>query len=285
MLILSLGFYACLEKGRLSTRLSKTYLSHEKAHRDILNTYQSEVYKRLWRKSGSHALQENNPAQEISSPPTTKPQPPINRQCAKINLYPLVQEGRENHPILYELAARALRTFYAPLAKKQARFEYLLLDELLATARQFPPDRTFAFEKLELPHHQRLYYKMLKGTKQWNITTHLGLPPLLDYFKIAHEKDRICLCHAHPDLLTVLFGASVANTLYPEIHQKKGPALTRELVETHFHNARLFPPDPALLDLLEYGHHRHTEVKKMLVGTDQDLSLRQPVYLKAENSN
>lgn len=279
LLILSYGFYACWDKQTASNRIRTTYLSHEKANRKILNSYQSEVYKNLGRKTKPvETHEEEILEQEETFCIAVKPE--LNRECAKLNLFPLIQEGRERHPILYELAAKLIHTFYAPLGNREKRFEYHFLDALLASARAYPTDIPFAFEKLDLKKFQRVYYKMLRGTKEWNLAADIGYPPVLDYIKIAPGQEKLCLCHAHSDLFLVLFGQKMATALYPVVHQKDGPAFTQELVEKFCSEAHLMPLDLDLLALLEYGHHHHPELKKTLVATDNNVCLRKTVYLK-----
>ncbi|HSX10107.1 MAG TPA: hypothetical protein VLF94_00100 [Chlamydiales bacterium] len=286
LLILSYGFYACWDKQTASNRLRTTYVGHERANRKILNSYQSEVYKHLGRKAKpateAHAasLVEEEELPDEEQPQTQAKKPDPNHQCAKLNLWPLIQEGRECHPMLYELTANLIRTFYAPLSDGAKRFEYRLLDALLAAAKAFPRETPFAFEKILLPHYPLTYYKMLKGTKEWDLSAHVGYPPLLDYIKADPSKDKICLFHAHPDALTVLFGPTVAASLYSTVHQQGGPALTRELVEKHCSDARLLNLDPDLLALFEYGHPDHPEHKKTLIAHDHHISLRKTVYLQ-----
>lgn len=287
LLILSYGFYACWDKQTASNRLRTTYVGHEKVNRKILNSYQSAVYKNLGRK--------RNPATEIHAKELTDEEeifdkeetaaskaqkPDMNHQCAKLNLWPLIQEGRENHPVLYELAANLIRTFYGSLNEREKRFEYRFLDALLSAARAFPQDTPFAFEKILLEDYQLLYYKMLKGTKEWDLAANIGYPSLLDYIKASSGQDKICLFHAHPDVFTVLFGPKVAANLYPAIHQQNGPALTQEFVEKFCSEAHLISVDPELLKLLEYGRPDHPEHKKTIVAHDNHICLRQTVYLK-----
>jgi hypothetical protein len=278
LLILSYTFYACWDKQTASSRLRTTYRGHEIVHRKILNKYASEVYDQLTRKSKAPNPDEDEIYEEHEVSPKKATVPDFNHTCSKLNLYPLIQEGRENHPLLYELAARLIRLFYAPLSTEK-RFEYHILNSLLASAKAFPPDTPFAFEKLLLDDYQRIYYKMLKGTKQWHLPTNQGYPPLLDYIKSHPSHEKICLSHAHPDLLTVVFNESIATTLYPLIHQQDGPALTPELIRTLFSDAHQLEPDPALLLLLEYGHPNHSDPYRTLVAQDSNICLRQKVYL------
>jgi hypothetical protein len=192
----------------------------------------------------------------------------------------LIQEGREQHPLLYELAAKMIRTFYGQLAVKQKRFEYHLLDALLVAAKSAPAP--LALEKLDLGENQRIYYKMLKGTKKWDLSQALGYPSLLDYVKAEASSDKICLFHAHPDVMAVLFGDKVAARLHAEIHQQDGPLLTQELIERMGSEMHIITLDPEIFTLLELGRPHHEENKKTFIAEDNshEVSLKRNFYLK-----
>lgn len=120
---------------------------------------------------------------------------------------------------------------------------------------------------------------MLKGTKHWDLKQKIGYPPLLDYFKAIPSEEKICLFHAHPDMLSVLFNPRIAEKLYVEIHRKEGPPPTRELIERLSFETHSIGTDPDLLALLEYGRPHHIENKKAFV-SEGDLSLRKNLYMK-----
>lgn len=286
LLILSYGFYACWDKQLASSRLRTTYVSHEKVNRKILNSYQSKVYDHLGsQKKTPEPHEEETDEEEVSQPAQPKSKKPdLNRECARLNLWPLIQEGREAHPTLYELAAKMIRTFYSPLQNQKKRFEYHFLDALLAAAKAALQQRTpFALEKVDLNDAdlQRIYYKMLKGTKQWDLSLGLGYPSLLDYVKAERSTEKICLFHAHPDLITALFNGKIAASLYAEIHQKEGPAVTKELVEKVCSEHHQISVDPELFKLLEFGKPFHEEHKKTFIAEEGEISLRKNLYLKS----
>jgi hypothetical protein len=292
LLILSYGFYACWDKQTASHSLRTTYVGHEKVHRKILNSYQSEVYKNAGRHGGASISsstkevlaeeQEVFTEEEQKDPHFKKPD--LNRHCAKLNLWLLAQEGRANHPLLYEVAANMIRAFYKQLVPKEKQFEYHFLDALLTAIKTHPQNIPFSFEKVHLPDYQLLYYKMLKGTKDWDIAAGIGYPSLLDYVKFATVPEKICLFHAHPDVLHFLFGPQVAATLHSAIHTQGGPPPTQELVTRLCNEAHLMPPDPDLLALFEYGHPHHQEYQKTFIAHDQHVSLRKTVPLASKEN-
>lgn len=285
MLILTYGFYACWDKHVASNRLRKTYVGFETAHRKLLNTYQSEIYGTLRSKKAIPDPEEDEVSDRIEPEPKPLPTaPPLkaseaNAECAKLNLWPLIQEGRNAHPALYEAVARMIRTFYSSLSKEK-RFEYKFLDDLLASAKvALQDEKAFALEKVALSDYPLLYYKMLKGTQEWDLIEHVGYPTLLDYLKVDPQSQTTCLSHAHPDLFIALFGKDIAQSLYADIHRKGGPPLTSELIikacaENHQHL-----PDPQLLALFIFGHVDSQGKMKTLLAHEDQVYLRKTLFI------
>ncbi len=281
LLILSYSFWATWEKSTGSRRLGTAYLGLQKINRKYLNHFESELYQSLRQKP----LDKTSPAPSEPSAPKEAKIPALNEPCARLNLLPLITEGRDEHPFLYETAAKLFRTFYQPLFQNQPRFEYRFLDQLLASIKTaLEKESPFSLEKLSLKDAslQPLYYRMLRGTKEWDLSKGTGLPPLLDYLKCEPSSDKLCLFHAHPDLLSVLFNPKAAKQLFQKIHQEKAPPLTKELLEQICSEAHIFALDARLFDLLELGRPSHQpDIGRAYIETDEasHISLRKRLYL------
>lgn len=287
LLILSYAFYACWDQQFVSRHLQKAYVEHQTAHRKIINEYQSQVYKQ-WKRKGTKQKQPGaqKKVRSSSSKKTThqsSEEVGPNRECSKINLWPLIQEGKTAHPLLYEITAKLIRTFY-PSLYSQKGFEYRFLDLLLHSAKQSGQNEgPLALEKISFKEAslQKIYYQMLKGTKEWDLQSAVGYPPLLDYVKADPSSTKICLFHAHPDLLTTLFNVSIGEKLYQEIHRKEGPYLTADLIERICAEQALIALDPHLFQLLELGRPNHEETKKTLIAKEGQITLRKQVFFKS----
>lgn len=280
LLILSYCFWATWEKSTGSRRLGSAYLGVQKINRKYLNHFESELYQSLRQKT---AEKEAAPAAAPTAPKEAKI-PELNEPCARLNLLPLIVEGRDEHPFLYETAARLFRSFYQPLFPNQPRFEYRFLDHLLASIKTaLQKESPFFLEKLALNDAslQPLYYRMLRGTKEWDLSANSGLPPLLDYLKCEPSSEKLCLFHAHPDLLSVLFNPKAAKQLFRKIHQDKAPPLTKELLEQICSEAHIFALDARLFDLLELDRPSHkSHANRSYIETDETshISLRKRLY-------
>ena len=283
LLLLSLGTFTLLEQQAGNHRIRSTFLGHLKANRKILSHIESATYKtfRAVPNPNPHPKEKND--QEKDSQPKT---PLINPSCARLNLWPLIAEGKEEHPFLYELAAKLLKTLYGPfLFENKPRFEYRFLDLLLKRAKETfqKQGNQFPLEKLSLndPSLQLIYYQMLKGTKERGHKELIGYPSLLDSISLEESKAKVCLCHAHPEQIGALLGAKTAARLFQELHREERPPLTKEWIETICSecHARL---DPEIFAHLEIGRFNHDpKGKEVFIAEDSDthISLRKNVYL------
>ena len=135
LLILSFGTFAALEKQSGDRRIRSTFLGHLKANRKILSKCETENYRSFRAIPKPKTSEKTNTGKERQR---REPKAPLlNPECARINLWPLIQEGKNEHPLLYETVARLLRTFYGnALFENQSRFEYRFLDSFLKRAKE-----------------------------------------------------------------------------------------------------------------------------------------------------
>lgn len=285
LLILSYGYYAIADKHAAGIKLRNTYFSHIEANRKVLNQFESQFYNYSLKRAKPQTSAEEKQEKQDAGEEVNQKEPDFNHECARLNLWPLIQEGKLDHPVLYELAAKLIRTFYQPLFPKEKRFEYEFLDHLLSSAKKSNQnEKVFALEKVMLldPEMQKIYYKMLKGTKRWNLDAAIGFPPLGEYVTAELSQGKICLFHAHPDLLTVIFNPKMAWKLYSEIHKQDGSLLTKELIEKIGSETHTFAIDPKLIDLLQLsGYLDHKDQKMTFAADVGGLHLRKKISLES----
>ncbi len=278
LLIFSLGVFVSLEKQSGDRRLRSTYLGHIAANRKILSRWEGEAYKAFRGTTKSVAKPKT---QSQNKTPQKKKVPPVNPECARLNLWPLIQEGREEHPLLYDAAIKLLDTFYGPsLFAGKPQTKALFLHDFIKKAKIAIQKNQFCLEKLSLdPSFQVQYYKMLKGTKEWNLEEGLGYPSLLDMIKVEEAPSKICLNHAHPGQISALFGIKAGHLLYHEIHQDPPLSVTKDLIEQTCAKAHLIVFDPDLLSLIELEKSCHATTKKLtLIVKDGEVTIRKNIY-------
>lgn len=260
ILILSFATLAIHEKQIGARRIKTTFLGHIHAERKILSACEREAYNSFKSIPKPKKANSNNRSTTPHDNLPAKPNP--NSLCARINLQPLIDQGKETHPFLYSISAKMLKLFYEPLfTAKGAQSEYRFLDAWLNAARNLrgKQEENFSYEKIVFkdPAFQSLYYKMLKGTKTWNLREKRGYPSLLDYVQFDPKPTKICLAHSHPDLLSVLFNQRAADKLYAEVHKPKPPVVTKELIERICFETQMIYLDPELYGLLHLGAPSH----------------------------
>ena len=205
----------------LATQIESTYQAWQIANRKLLKAYENSRFD-TFREAPKEKVEEKPPSMRPLSP-EKPPKKQSNRSCARLNLWPLVADGKKEHPLLYETAASLLRSLYAkPLFGAEKRWETSLLDAVLQAAEQQHKDpkiSSILLEKLSLPVPKAsIFYRMLRGTRK-NIDN--PYPSLLDYFVCEEADAKICLPHASLELLTALFGEKTANELYREFQKEK----------------------------------------------------------------
>lgn len=286
--ILSFGAIVSLEKQVSAHRLRSSYLGHIAANREILDQTTSKFYASL--KRASNADEKEKKEKAASQNKELPPPPPINPNCARLNLFSLVDRDIHEDPFLYETAASLLRIFYGDtLFGKKARAEYKFLDAFLKEVRfQIVHQEFTVLEKVSFkdPQFRMIYYKMLKGTKTSDVLKGIGYPSLLDYIKIEPAPSKLCLYHAHPNLLSIFFTTKGAAKLYQAMHTPKAPPITQESIERICHEIHAPLLDPAAFDLFDIAQNRHQgSFKSTFIGVDPDshISLRKVVSLPKSN--
>ena len=285
LLIFACTFTLSLRKTAINQRVEKTYEAHMNASRKIRNSYESLCYKQL--RSVTKEPKEAN--HENSLPANRKKKTaPINPACARLNLWPLVIEGPEKHPAIYETAAEILRAFYSrALFNEEPRFEYCLLNALIEAARQAntnPNNSHLLLEKLSLKDLsvkrlyplQSIYYHMLRGTK--TLSANPGYPSLIDYFVIENNKSRLCLHHTSPQMLAALFGSRAGEVLYNEMQTSKEHLSLERLQDICAHNGKSALSEEFLQIIDLKSRDLHSSGQQILVKEDADVCLKQKVF-------
>jgi hypothetical protein len=313
--VLALGASLFLEKQVSAHRLRSSYLGHIAANREILEERASEFYASLNGqlvqsqsfKTGSNELSDKGGKQLAAhyrsgeSPPLTEeffqsqpglkkeekkrndtsqkkapPPPSINPLCARLDLSLLVEKGSEEKA-LYDTSSKLLRIFYQDLLAKTSETKFL--DALLKALRlQIGHQEFSGLEKVSFqdPHFQMIYYKMLKGMKD-NV-----YPSLLDYMKIESPSSKICLKHAHPQLLSIFFTDKGAARLYEALHTPKAPPVTKETIERICQEVHAPSLSREIFDLFEIDKSHDVPKETTLIGEDaaSHISLRKVVSIR-----
>jgi len=160
--------------------------------------------------------------------------PPLDK--SKFNLTALfeLQTEPKNHP-LYEICASLLHVLYEESLFKHTKhedLEYDLLNAMLKTYRTKGTIKTLSDLYPDAPHLQSIFYKMLKGTNQYDVSSKHGIAPLEDFF-ILDKTPSIHFSFASACLLKAVFGEKIALKILNEEKKKyetegKKISLTKE---------------------------------------------------------
>lgn len=280
LLIFAFGTFVVLEKQSGDRRLRKTYLGHVLANREILSKWESKTYKSFRSPKKEAVKKETQPNQ--------RELPEINPNCSRLNLWPLVQEGKEQNLALYEMTLKLLDTFYGKSLFERPEEKAIFLNAFLKKAQEMIQKNQFSLEKIAMDSaFQTRYYRMLKGTKTWIPEKGVGYPSLLDVIKVDEAPSKVCLCHAHQGQLIGIFGQKAGTLLFQEIHTEEGQVPTKEFVEEVFSRSHQLALNEEMFDLLEMGRHRHLEKgKTTLIAADDasGISLRKNIYTSKNGS-
>lgn len=253
----------------LSNSFSGYMSASRKAYNDSeLSYFQNILEKPKEKKNNSKSVQRKNSGNEKSRI--------IRPQYAKINIYPLVFEKKENHKELYNLIASMIKTLYSNQDFYTNRFEYQLLDNMLvAFKNQRKKKKEIDFANLTLRNDkiQKNYYRILKGTKYSDFAKQTGTPSLLDFVKIENSKLKIPIINASKELLTTCFNKSIASEI--EILQKQNPPknLTKAAISDMLLNHHC-KTDEKILDFFDFSKGLNKSKEKIFVGIDKKTQIK-----------
>jgi len=263
LLILSYGTTASLQNRIASRQNQKAHLGLRNAELKILQQCEQQHYSEL----PGTSIKSKKVKSAGTEPKIAKETPKFNLPSAQLNLFPLVDKGREEHPALYETAAKLLRTFY------QIQKEYKLLDAILAAAKSALHEKLrLPIETLAVKDFQPLYYTLLKGTKK--------IPPLIDYLKIERIPSQVNLFDADIHMLTVFFGTKTAELLYDKL-QESSTMHMDAILELDPHLAFV---DEAVWKLLNFTKAKPSHLTLSAQDAETGISLRKDLLLKPESA-
>lgn len=268
LLLLGFGTHLILEKQLTQNQLKSSYLGHVRAHRDILRQHEKQLYRQI-------DLPITPVPEKVGSEkkPKAKKSPLFNPLCARINILPLIREGKEKHPFLYELMLHILRTCYSPLFAHNTSFnESTFLNLFLKECGQFP---VVQFEKLFAQNEplRAFYYRMLKGSKQ----SQEEFPPLTDLIRADIKNSSICLVHAHVTMLKILFGEKIGFRLEEELKKESPTPLSREMIEHLYSELHKPLPKEELFAILAYRAVKQDRNKSSYMAHEDSVLLKKTI--------
>lgn len=241
------------------------------------NAVAKKRYNRIKPPPSSPKLSQEHPLPSVS--PTNKVRktytsprvafPPF--ENSKFNLLPLLELKTEpkNH-ILYEICASLFRELYKDSLFKQIKrdgLEYDLLNAILTTCRTKNTIKTLSDLYPQEAHLRRLFYKMLKGTNQYDLSIKQGIARLEDFFTLNKGPVIYFSCASIP-LLHALFGEKTTSKILSEEKQKYAKG-EKKIALTQDELTALLSHDPArsstILELDKHMTFSHKHMKQSTI--------------------
>lgn len=275
LLIIAISTNALLKNKISDDLVGKSVSGYMAASRKALNNAESFYFNSLQEKPAAKTgSKTSQPARQ--NPPAQEKNRQINIQNAKINIYPLVMDKKENHPRLYDLTASLMRTLYRGKNFYRKNFEKEILNSVLSAFEiQLKKDKDPHLSNLFLKNTalQKDYYKILKGTKYYDFSKNIGTPSLLDYMKFEKSESKISMKDASYELLLTIFNRAAAQEII--VLQKENPPknLTKEtllfICQKHH-----FTIDEQILDFFDFSNSAINSNEKTIVGIDKATNIK-----------
>lgn len=211
LLILSFFSSSFLHERIATAWETKALFGHFQADRAACNKVEQRTYRN--QKTGNKRKKEKSASSSRNY--VSRREAPATNSLSKLNLASLKPSS-----FPYEVAASLLRTLYPTFKETHSLdWEYSMLNAFIEkaqagaqTCQELYPDD---------PDLATLFYKMVKGTKKWDIEKNLGIPPFENFFCLDTKvKTPIHFHFASKPLLIAVFGKSAAQEIL-EVEQGK----------------------------------------------------------------
>ncbi len=284
-------------------KIHSSYQGHMNASRIASSLAAKNSYKQI-PKEASLLKTPAKPLTPSQKPKTVKPlhkekEKIIKPQKQMVNIAPLLQEGKEARPTLYSFMTHLILHLYEKellfAGKNAEKTAKALVDGLIESSQK--QKEVLHFEKLELKQRdlQRLFYKMLKGTKPLsNAHAKQDLPPAKEtpgvpslyeyiYCSLSPKEDHISIVFANPAILTALFNAQTAEKIL-QTQEKTKSLISKATLEKIFHQTHFSATDD-LWETLDFSQKKSNLPFEIASTQDKEthIFLTRKNYLSSKN--
>jgi hypothetical protein len=270
LIVLSYATVASYQSFYAAQKSLKAFSSSKKTELKLLRKKEAFDFKNLPGIPNKKLKNTNK-----SSLPRTKKSKniPMNPECAKVNLFPILERGKNQEIVLYKFTASMLAYFYKDLFN-ESEIEKFLDAILNAATLHIDQHISVPLEILNLnnPSFQNIYYRALKGTKN-------EFPSLKEFLKIEKNSSKICLFDAHPNLLAFLFGSENSLKLYESLKEPERNSIDLDTISLVTHNKSIHLKDPSIWTLIDFKKKSHAPNLKTTISS---LNEETGLYLRKE---
>lgn len=256
--------------------VSKSFSGYMKSSRKALNEYEKYYFDNL-KETAKSQTRKNAEKEKKFDSKTRK----IHPENAKINIYQLVIDKKENQKEKYNLIASLIKNLYLNQSFYKKGLEIKLLNNILAAFEsQIEKNQELNFETLILKDGslKNIYYKIIKGTKFYDFEKNTGIASLLDFVKIENSKTQIPIKDASKELLLTVFNKPIFDEIYKLQTDLPCKNLTFQNVLSICQRNNLII-DEKILKLFDFSNSISRSKEKIFVGFDKNTDIKCKIKL------
>ncbi|NGX34533.1 MAG: hypothetical protein K1060chlam1_00886 [Candidatus Anoxychlamydiales bacterium] len=259
--------------------VSRSFSGYMKSSRKALNEYEKYYFDNL--KESVKSKSRTNAHKEPDSKSTEIKPRQIHPEKAKVNIYQLVIDKKENQKELYNILASLIKTLYSKQSFYEKCFERVLLNNILtAFEGQIEKKQELNFETLILKDGslKNIYYKIIKGTKFYDFENKIGCPSLLDFVKIENSKMQIPIKDTSKELLYTIFNKEISLEIFKLQTENPPKNLTYQNVLSLCEKNNLLI-DEKIYKFFNFSNSVSRSKEKIFVGFDKNTDIKCKIKL------
>ncbi|NGX45097.1 MAG: hypothetical protein K940chlam2_00239 [Chlamydiae bacterium] len=139
------------------------------------------------------------------------------KPLTKLNLAPLLTVEESPDQKLLQIAAMTLiKNLYQYTSVYEEEMEKELFTLLLKTLKEHPEIESLQQAYAHLEERRELFYKLFRGTQNYQLSSNVGLPPLTDFFILEKKRASMQFAHASRPVLEAILGLPLTATILQE---------------------------------------------------------------------
>lgn len=291
LLILAIVCHNIQSDSIATNRLKISYAGYMRASRDALSKCEEQIFKKAKKKKKSFLEKITTVSDEENKTPKKPKKDEWTPSCMHLNLAELVDKQIHQDSARYQLFSHMLKVFYGNtlFKKKPKNFEHTMAEAIIEGIKKQQEELSeneylhLAKLRMQDPHLQSLFYRMLKGTKNHTY------PALLDYisFDPKNKNEKICLACATKELLTALFNESFSDEIWQEKqHDLELLELNAKKLEYLLQRHGYVSTYSLFLPLIKY-HHGPSKAKKVTLENEDPgtgITIKRNLYYSSKKA-
>jgi len=253
--------------------IAKSFSGFMTSNRNALNQYEKYNFDKIpkveEKKENVRAYNQNNTDEKKTR--VIKP------ENAKLNIASLIYYNKNSQKTLYKLTTSLIKNLYSNQSFYKEGFETYMLDNiLLAFDNQLNKNQELNFETLIFKEDdlQKIFYKMLKGTKFYDFDKNIGIASFLDFVKVENNSLNPFIKDAPKELLITIFNEEIFKEINILQTEKSCPNLTYENI-LYICSKHHFNIDKKILDFFSFSNFSSKySNEKVLVGYDKNTDIK-----------